>query len=171
MRQGKFPRPWPPEVTGPSLDLLDREYAQLTAEFAARKPDEETITWYDPDQTVGFWIRRMAQETVIHRVDAELAATETPAAIPDDLAVDGVDEVLVRFLAYAASGLPEADALAGLPEEVRAAIENFQALLRECDGRTVRVQAGSRSWPVQLSPDGILVGDETPSLEATISGS
>ena len=100
MRQGKFPRPWPPEVTGPSLDLLDREYAQLTAEFAARKPDEETITWYDPEQTVGFWIRRMAQETVIHRVDAELALGEQLAEIPDDLALDGIDEVLERFLAF-----------------------------------------------------------------------
>jgi hypothetical protein len=26
-------------------------------------------SWYTPDQTVGFWIRRMAQETVIHRID------------------------------------------------------------------------------------------------------
>ena len=46
----------------------------------------------------------MAQETVIHRVDAELAAGEPIAPIPDDLAVDGIDEVLERFLAYGSRG-------------------------------------------------------------------
>src|SRR5258705_13012736 len=47
----------------PPLELLDRAYAALSAEFAARRPEDHTFTWYDPDQTVGFWIRDMAQET------------------------------------------------------------------------------------------------------------
>jgi hypothetical protein len=51
-----------------------------------------------PDQTVGFWIRRMAQETVVHRVDAELAAEVAPGAIPDDIALDGIDEFLIAFI-------------------------------------------------------------------------
>src|SRR5258708_3724435 len=68
----------------PPLELLDRAYAALSAEFAARRPEDHTFTWYDPDQTVGFWIRDMAQETVIHRVDAELAAGRPIAAIPGD---------------------------------------------------------------------------------------
>ncbi|TML25945.1 MAG: maleylpyruvate isomerase family protein, partial [Actinobacteria bacterium] len=90
---------WPPAgVEGEeTVALLDRGYAELTAEFAARKPDEPSGTWYEPEQTVGFWIRRMAQETVIHRVDAEQALGEPLAEIPDDLALDGVDEVLERF--------------------------------------------------------------------------
>ena len=54
--------------------LLDRAYAELMEEFTRRNPEDFSRTWYDPDQTVGFWIRRMAQETVIHRIDAELAA-------------------------------------------------------------------------------------------------
>src|SRR5947208_2231557 len=137
MRQGKFPRPWPPEVTGPSLDLLDREYAQLTAEFAARKPDEETITWYDPEQTVGFWIRRMAQETVIHRVDAELALGEQVAEIPEDLALDGVDEILERFLAYGSWNWRE----------------QFAAVLPAYASEQVLVGAGERGWLVRPTPD------------------
>ena len=56
------------------LPLLGRAYGELIAEFGARQPTDPTPTWYDPDQTVAFWIRRMAQETVIHRMDAELAA-------------------------------------------------------------------------------------------------
>ena len=42
---------------------------------------------------MGFWFRRMAHETVIHRVDAELAAGLPTAHVPDDLAIDGIDEV------------------------------------------------------------------------------
>ena len=67
---------WPP----PGLDdeaplpLLARAYGELMAEFSQRAPTDPTPTWYDPDQTVAFWIRRMAQETVIHRIDAEQAA-------------------------------------------------------------------------------------------------
>ena len=77
------------------LELLDRAYAALTSKFAARRPEEQAYTWYSPDQRVGFWIRRMAQETVIHRVDAELADGELLAAIPADLAADGIDELLI----------------------------------------------------------------------------
>lgn len=35
----------------------------------------------------------MANETVLHRVDAELAADQPIAAIPDDLAADGIVKV------------------------------------------------------------------------------
>lgn len=67
------------------LELLDRAYAALTSKFAARRPEEQAYTWYSPDQS-RLWIRRMAQQTVIHRVDAELADGEPLAAIPADLA-------------------------------------------------------------------------------------
>jgi hypothetical protein len=40
----------------------------------------------------------MAQETVIHRVDAELAAGAPVAVIPGDLAADGIDELLAAFV-------------------------------------------------------------------------
>ena len=49
----------------------------------------------------------MAQETVIHRIDAELAAGLPVTAVPGDLALDGVDEVLKRFLGYDAEDLDQ----------------------------------------------------------------
>ena len=64
-------------------------------------------TWFGPDQTVAFWIRRMAQETVIHRIDAELAARLPITPVPGDLAADGVDEALKRMLAYGSQEWPE----------------------------------------------------------------
>src|SRR6476469_8225840 len=67
MRLGSHPEPWPPAgiKAEEPLALLDRSYAALIAEFASRDPRDAAFTWYGPDQTVGFWIRRMAQETVI----------------------------------------------------------------------------------------------------------
>ena len=71
IREGAEPDPWPPKELADEapLALLDRAYAGLVEEFAAHQPEDPAGTWYTPDQTVGFWIRRMAHETVIHRID------------------------------------------------------------------------------------------------------
>jgi uncharacterized protein (TIGR03083 family) len=141
MRQGAPPElSWPPDVSGEEpLALLDKAYDSLMAEFAARDvQDGPAGTWYDPDQTVGFWIRRMAHETVIHRVDAELAAGEPVAAIPDDLALDGIDEVLVVFLSYASRKWPD-DFTDRLPSTAE----------------TVLVTTGGRAWLVRFDADGV----------------
>ena len=156
MRQGRFPD-WPPEETDEStLDLLDRTYAELAVEFATRKPEEHAPTWYEPEQTVGFWIRRMAHETVIHRVDAEQCTGAALAGIPDDLALDGVDEVLERMLAYGSTTSREEFA-GSLPAEDRAA---------------VLVRAGDRGWLVRAKPDGVVVEPAAPDApaSATLSG-
>lgn len=84
------------QVTPPDGALLAwfREgLDQLLLLLAATGPETPVYTWHRPDQTVGFWIRRMAHETVIHRCDAEsVAGAITP--LDPALAVDGVDEVL-----------------------------------------------------------------------------
>jgi len=155
IRQQKLPDPWPPDVSGePALALLDRAYAELLAQFSAHKPEEPANTWYVPEQTVGFWIRRMAQETVIHRVDAEQALGEPLAEIPDDLAVDGADEVLVRFLSYQSVVWPEYMAGA-LPATA------LPPLL---------VRAGEHAWTVRVNPEEVLVSPPSDQVGATISG-
>ena len=156
MRRGVLPRPWPPDVSGEApIALLDRAYAALSAEFAERAPDSASFTWYPADQTVAFWVRRMAQETVIHRVDGELGAATLIAAIPDDIALDGVDEVLVRFLAY------------GTTEWA----EEFGEQLAACDGRAVRIDSGGGSWLVRLTPEGTVVTqDDDGEAAAMVSG-
>ncbi|SDI32456.1 maleylpyruvate isomerase family mycothiol-dependent enzyme [Nonomuraea jiangxiensis] len=155
MRRGTWPKPWPPapDPSGPGA-YLDRAMAELRGELTSRKPEEHALTWYDPDQTVGFWARRMALEAVVHRVDAELAAGEPITPIPADLAVDGIDEILVTFLAFASRQWPEdfGDALAG------------------ADGRSVSIAAGAKRRLVRLAPSGVEVStDDTPG-EASISG-
>jgi uncharacterized protein (TIGR03083 family) len=140
MRLGHHPQPWPPEGLDRAdpVALLDRAYAALAVEFAARPPTSPTFTWYEPDQTVGFWIRRMAQESVIHRVDAEFGAGVPLATIPEDLARDGIDEVLFAFLAY------------GSPDE-------YGAMLTDAAGRTIRLETTGAGWLVRPTRDGIEV--------------
>ncbi|MBT2234943.1 maleylpyruvate isomerase family mycothiol-dependent enzyme [Nonomuraea sp. NEAU-A123] len=147
MLRGEWPTPWPPDLSGEEpLAALDRSYAELVTEFAARVPDEYALTWYEPDQSVGFWIRRMAQETVIHRVDAELAAglPVTPAAA--DLALDGVDEGLKVMLAYDFARYPE---------------DFAEAVRDDPKGTAIAVVGGERAWLVRPSPTEVAVEDET----------
>ncbi|MEU7859105.1 maleylpyruvate isomerase family mycothiol-dependent enzyme [Nonomuraea sp. NPDC049141] len=162
MLRGEWPEPWPPDLSGEEpLAALERSYAELVAEFAARTPDEHALTWYEPDQSVGFWIRRMAQETVIHRVDAELAAglPVTPAA--GDLALDGVDEGLKVMLAYDFARYPE-DFAEAVPDDPKGAV--------------IAVVGGERAWLVRPSPTEVVVEDETADraveqAETVVSGS
>ncbi|HKD96214.1 MAG TPA: maleylpyruvate isomerase family mycothiol-dependent enzyme, partial [Micromonosporaceae bacterium] len=107
IKQRKFPDAWPPErEPAPLTTQLDTAWTRLIEQFATHEANDPAATWHDPDQTVGFWIRRMAQETVIHRIDAQLAAGVAVDAIPDDLALDDVDEVLHLFIGYASTRWP-----------------------------------------------------------------
>ncbi|HET6530403.1 MAG TPA: maleylpyruvate isomerase family mycothiol-dependent enzyme [Actinoplanes sp.] len=157
MREGAEPD-WPP----PGLDaeeplpLLDRAYAELLAEFGRRKPGEPGGTWYQPDQTVGFWYRRMAQETVIHRIDGELGAGVPVANVPDDLAVDGIDELLKVFVVYG----------------VREWASYFTEALAGSPGRAFRLRADGAAWQVRTGPGEFTVADgagEGP-VDVTVSG-
>jgi len=143
MRQGKHPEGWPPDSfrEAEPVGLLTRGYGELVAEFAARHPQDVTKTWYDPDQTVRFWIRRMAQETVIHRIDAELGAGAAVAPIPDDLAIDGIDELLNTFVAYSFSQWPE----------------DFTEALKDSPGHTYAINAAETSWTITTSPTDLTV--------------
>lgn len=156
MRRGEFPEPWPPDRPDePPLDLLDRAYAQLTAEFDARPPGQATAHWYDPDPTVGCLLRRMSQETVIHRVDAELAAGEAVTPVPADLALDGVDEALQVVLGFLSQTWPQA----------------FGDLPDAGESPPVRILADDRSWLLTPTPKGVVVtADAAVRAAATVSG-
>jgi uncharacterized protein (TIGR03083 family) len=166
IRTGREPDPWPPPALAaePRLPLLGRAYGELRAGFRAHEPGESVPTWFGPDQTVGFWIRRMAQETVIHRVDAELAAGVPVTPVPGDLAADGVDEVLKRMLAYTAQEWPEdfEELAGGHPPDVDA----------DADGRAaIVIAAGEQAWTIRPGPGQVLVEDGAqPGSQVRIEG-
>lgn len=139
MRRGASPTPWPPSRTDEHpVDVLQRDYDDLVAELRTRGPDAPSYTWHAPDQTVGFWYRRMTHETAIHRVDAQLALG---AATPVDavLAADGVDEMLDVMLSGDYSDLP----VPGLDS-------------------AVRLHAGGREWLVHNESTWLTVARDPP---------
>jgi len=77
-------------------DLISR-YRQgldeLLDTLTATDPATPLYTWHRADQSAGFWIRRMAHETAIHRADAESASGAVTPLAPA-LGADGADEVL-----------------------------------------------------------------------------
>jgi uncharacterized protein (TIGR03083 family) len=86
----------------PSSDLLIDWFVEGADDLAdtLERTDPATSVWtfHHPDQTAGFWRRRMAHETAVHRADAQ-SAHGAIAPVPAPLARDGVDEVLDVMLA------------------------------------------------------------------------
>ena len=137
MRLGDWPDPWPPagiDAAEP-LALYDDAWRQLVEAFDARDPEDPARTWWPEDQTVGFWVRRMAHETSVHRHDVERAAGR-PTPVAADLAVDGIDEVLALFLAGDWSA----------------------HRVESASGSRVVVAAGGRQWEVTLGPGRVDLG-------------
>jgi uncharacterized protein (TIGR03083 family) len=142
---------WPAEIPppGPDDDLVqwhDAKRAQLLSAFAGASPDDKVLTWVDGEEDVAFWGRRMAQEALVHRIDAEAAMGEvTPA--DEELAVDGVDEVLDWFLTGVTWRTPPGG-----------------------DGSSIRVATGGREWLSTLDRDRVRVSRESGPAVATVSG-
>lgn len=65
-------------------------------------PDEPRWTWAGPS-TAAWYPRRISQETLVHRIDAELAAGVAPGSVDAAFAVDGVDEMCDVFMPAATS--------------------------------------------------------------------
>lgn len=67
--------------------------AELVDAIRTTGPRTPVFTFADDDQSAGFWARRMAHETAVHRADAELALGRDFALEPD-LAADAISEWL-----------------------------------------------------------------------------
>jgi len=160
IRLGRFPQPWPPEQQDPDpFAALDEAFAALEAQFAAHDPADHAATWHEPDQTVGFWIRRMAQETVIHRIDAELTAGRAVTPVPADLALDGIDELLQLFLAYASvAWLDQISELLAAADERPVLVH---ATATGSDPAKSDVPTASARWLLSAHPTGIVAREIT----------
>ena len=78
--------------------------ADTVAVLGAVDPAQSNWTW-STDKSAAFVIRRMAQETAIHRWDAEQAAGLDTGVEPH-LASDGIDEFLMWFADEPKEGAP-----------------------------------------------------------------
>lgn len=119
-----------------------------------RSADPESPMWaWGADQRVRFWSRRQLHETLVHRMDVELALGHEPATSPAPspaTASDGIDEFLAN-LAPAAYFSPKVKNLRG---------QGAALVFRATDE--------DRSWTARLHDDGFTVGPGGPPATATL---
>ena len=73
---------------------------------AVREANSDLVWSFTGQVPAGFWIRRMAHETLVHRADAQLASGEEPEpGVAAEVAADAIDEWLMLL----AGGLGNAD--------------------------------------------------------------
>jgi uncharacterized protein (TIGR03083 family) len=93
-------------ATGQSVEdyFLDG-LRSLLGELATHDPAEPCPTWDQGQQHYGFWRRRMAHETTIHRIDVQGAAGHDIDSVEPDVAIDGIDEVMHLWFTHRLSVL------------------------------------------------------------------
>jgi uncharacterized protein (TIGR03083 family) len=96
----------PPEDGEKLVEWFEDRLAKLAGTLAESDPEAHAWNWSDGGQVVSFWHRRMAQETAVHRWDAQNAVGD-PAPIEPELAADGIDEILHAFMEGDRSVPPE----------------------------------------------------------------
>ncbi len=126
----------PPEEDVDRIAAFAAAADLLWEELLVVDPNEHRPNWAGSD-TAAFWFRRMAQEAVVHRWDAQ-AARGVADPIDTALAIDGVDELCDIFL----------------PHAKRRGITG--------DGETVHLHAtdddlddGAGEWMFTFTPDGV----------------
>ena len=83
-------------------DWFQRGVDEAVRVMSSLDGTETRWTWFAPDQTAGWYFRRIAQETLVHRIDAELAAGGEVSDVDPEFAVDGVNEMCDVFIPSAA---------------------------------------------------------------------
>jgi uncharacterized protein (TIGR03083 family) len=102
-RSRRRDRPGPPEGRDATLDWYRAGLDDLIERLGEAGPDAEVWAFgASRDHRVAWWMRRMAQETGVHRWDAAAAAHaaggSAPAGFEAGVAAAGVDEYLADFL-------------------------------------------------------------------------
>jgi len=125
---------------------------RLIATLLAANPDDEMWAW-GLDQHVRFWSRRQLHETLVHRMDLELAAEIEPRA-DSIIAIDAVDEYLSN-LEKVAKHSPELSLLRGHGERLA---------FRVSDGESDEL------WSITLSEEGFIVTRSEGNFDAELVG-
>ncbi|MEU3272894.1 maleylpyruvate isomerase family mycothiol-dependent enzyme [Saccharomonospora sp. NPDC006951] len=152
---GVRPREWQRDpAPGQTVESYVREgFVDLQEVLAWHDPGERAATWWPADPTYGFWARRMAHETTIHRYDVEDAARMPHAEIADDFAIDGIDEALALWFSHR---LP----MLGLSGTRRS---------------SVAVRSGGHTWIARAGPEETIAWHcsdrEVEHADAVVSGS
>jgi uncharacterized protein (TIGR03083 family) len=149
LKLGALPDPWPPDFSGrDSLEWYDEERHAIVDALERAGTGTPTWTFNPRDSTSAFWYRRMAHETVVHRIDVE-QAHDAVTPIDPALALDGIDEVLYPTL--------------GGPwwEEGDTEYPVDAAIRLTAGGRSWTVHADATSIDVQQGDEGVVAAEVT----------
>lgn len=101
VRDGQRPELWQRSpLDGDLVRFVRSHLGELLAELNRHDPADPCDTWWPADRTHGFWRRRMAHETTVHRVDVQAAAGEPVHPIDQEVALDGIDELLFLWFGH-----------------------------------------------------------------------
>ena len=115
-----------------AIDALEERSAALADALEGLPEDYPIWNWFGIEPPIpGFYHRRMAQETAVHRWDGQ-AAAGTTAPIANELAADGIDEALSLFL-----GAEPVEADLGGTLHLHATDADSEWLIRTDGGRLV----------------------------------
>lgn len=153
VRFGERPDQWQRQpLDGDLVGFVRSGLSALLAELSRHDPAEPCDTWWPQDRTYGFWRRRMAHETTVHRVDVQAAAAAPVHPIDPDVALDGIDELLFLWFSHRLGELK-----LSLPQE-----------------GAVALSAGERHWLAIFERDRCLARRATEAdaraADATVSG-
>ena len=109
---GALPDAGIPTDPAGQADWLLRGALAVTAVLREAGTGTEVWGWAGEHST-GWWGRRMAHETLVHRIDAELAVDGRPGRIDAELAADNIDELLNNAVAPASRAFPNRGLLRG----------------------------------------------------------
>lgn len=156
VREGLHERPAQQEAPGgDAIEAFESSLTRLVATLRGSDLSREVWTFVGP-RPASWWSRRMAQETVIHRADAELAAGRTPPRVDAVVAVDGIDEMLTVFVAEALTRY-------GPPIDGGGPIGGA--------GQTVGVHTPDERWHVTLHDDRVdVIRGSAATSDALIAG-
>jgi uncharacterized protein (TIGR03083 family) len=138
------------ELTPVDAAWIRRGGAALLVTLRASNPEAPMWAW-GADQHVRFWSRRQLHETVVHRLDLELASGGSPFVEPV-VASDGIDEFLVN-LNGASYFSPRVRQIRGRPQVLRCTTT---------DGEGV--------WNIAIGEEGFAVTRDDLTPDAELSG-
>ncbi|HEV2782970.1 MAG TPA: maleylpyruvate isomerase N-terminal domain-containing protein [Actinophytocola sp.] len=134
LRTGERPSTWQrePDEGQPVEEYLLSGMRAVVDHLSAYDPEEGCTTWWPEHQAYGFWYRRLAHETTVHRFDVQGAAGLEPDRVPDDIALDGVDEILHLWFTHRLAALGVSGTRHG----------------------RIKVRSGGRAWLARATPTG-----------------
>ena len=123
---------------------------------AVQSAGTRTAVWsWSDDHSVGFWLRKLTHDTIIHRIDAELTVGLRPT-LSAQMAADGIADLLAAITTLSTAGHPDPifEGLRGLGETLQ-----LQATDTADEWFVTRMPEGVRWTPGRGEADAIVRGN------------